>query len=77
MAIRFILRIWTVHYYETVIKGHGRIEIRRCWAVSDALAFENIRHHEGWADLQSIVRVQRERRQGANIRSKLLFISRV
>lgn len=49
-------------YHETVNKAHGRIEIRRCWAVSAPLAFEHIRHFDGWVDLQSIVRVQRERR---------------
>ena len=49
-------------YAETVNKGHGRIEIRRCWAISDPLAFEYIRNYEGWADIQTIVRVQRERR---------------
>lgn len=49
-------------YAETVNKGHGRIEIRRCWAISDPLAFEYIRNYEGWTDLQTIVRVQRERR---------------
>lgn len=43
-------------------KGHGRIEIRRCWAISDRLAFDYIRHLQGWADLQTIVPVQRERR---------------
>jgi predicted transposase YbfD/YdcC len=49
-------------YAETVNKGHGRIEIRRCWAISDALAFQYIRNYDGWTDLQTIVRVQRERR---------------
>jgi predicted transposase YbfD/YdcC len=48
-------------YHETVNKAHGRIEIRRCWAIADPLAFEAIRHHDGWADLHSIVRVYRER----------------
>ncbi len=52
----------THDYAETVNKGHGRIEIRRCWTVADPLAFEYIRHYEGWADLQTIVRLQRERR---------------
>lgn len=52
----------TYDYHETVNKGHGRIEIRRCWVVADPVAFEYIRHYEGWADLQSIVRVSRERR---------------
>lgn len=48
-------------YAETVNKGHGRIDIRRCWTVTDPVAFDYIRHDEGWADLQTIVRVQRER----------------
>jgi len=49
-------------YHHTINKGHGRIEIRRCWVVADPVAFDYIRHYEGWADLQTIVRVQRERR---------------
>jgi predicted transposase YbfD/YdcC len=49
-------------YHETVNKRHGRIEVRRCWAIADPLAFEHIRHYDGWAGLKTIVRVQRERR---------------
>jgi len=49
-------------YAETVNKRHGRIEIRRCWVIGDPLAFEYIRNYESWAGLQTIVRVQRERR---------------
>jgi predicted transposase YbfD/YdcC len=67
------VRDWFVHadqvnfqgmsfdYYETVNKGHGRIDIRRSWTVTDPVAFDYIRHYEGWADLQTIVRVLRER----------------
>jgi predicted transposase YbfD/YdcC len=51
-------------FHQTTHKTSGRIEIRRCWAVSDRLAFEHIRHYDGWADLTSIVRIQRERRIG-------------
>jgi predicted transposase YbfD/YdcC len=51
-------------FHQTVHKTSGRIEIRRCWAVSDPLAFEHIRHYDGWADLNSIIRIQRERRIG-------------
>jgi predicted transposase YbfD/YdcC len=54
-------------YHETINKGHGRIEIRRCWAIADPLAFEHLRHYEGWADLQTIVRLQRERRSNDNV----------
>jgi predicted transposase YbfD/YdcC len=49
-------------YHQTIHKRHGRIEIRRCWVVADLLAFDYIRHYEGWTDLQSLVRVHRERR---------------
>jgi len=49
-------------YAQTVNKGHGRIDIRRCWTVADPLAFEVIRHYDGWADLHSIIRIERERR---------------
>ncbi len=49
-------------YFRTVNKNRGRIEIRQCWVISDPLAFEYIRHYEGWADISAIVRVQRERR---------------
>jgi predicted transposase YbfD/YdcC len=49
-------------YAQTVNKGHGRIESRRCWAIDDPLTFEYIRHDQGWRDLQTILRVQRERR---------------
>lgn len=54
----------TINYHETASKTSGRVEIRRCWAISDKLAMEHIRHYEGWADLQTIVRVQRETRSG-------------
>lgn len=47
-------------YHETIEKSRGRIEIRRCWAIADPLAFEYIRHHDGWADLNTIIRVERE-----------------
>lgn len=49
-------------FAQTVNKNHGRIDIRQCWALSDPRAFEVIRHHDGWAGLQSIVMVKRERR---------------
>jgi predicted transposase YbfD/YdcC len=49
-------------FAQTLNKNHGRIEIRQCWALSDPHAFEVIRHHDGWAGLQSIIMVKRQRR---------------
>jgi predicted transposase YbfD/YdcC len=60
-------------YHETVNKGHGRIEIRRCWTVADPVAFEYIRHYEGWADLQTIVRVERERRLASKVEKETVY----
>jgi predicted transposase YbfD/YdcC len=54
-------------FAQTVNKNHGRIELRQCWALSDPRAFEVIRHHDGWAGLQSIVMVKRERRTLDNL----------
>lgn len=63
-------------FHQTTHKTNGRIEIRRCWAVSDPLAFEHIRHYDGWTDLHSIVRIQRERRLGEQLtRETAYYIS--
>jgi len=63
----------THDYHQTINKGHGRIEIRQCWTVADPLAFEHIRHYDGWVDLQSIARVQRERRIGDKVEQETAF----
>lgn len=49
-------------FHEVVNKGHGRLEIRRCWAIHDPLALESMGHYQGWAGLQTVVMVERERR---------------
>jgi predicted transposase YbfD/YdcC len=55
----------TPHYFESLEKGHGRIETRRCWQIdlSDL--------HGRWADVQadwtglaSVLKMQRERQVG-------------
>lgn len=51
-------------YAEDVDSGHGRIEIRRCWA-SDCLATLN--QPERWFGLKSIVRIERERHVGEKV----------
>lgn len=53
-----------MNYLASVSKTSGRVEIRQCWAIADKIAMEHIRHYDGWTDLQTIVRVQRETRTG-------------
>jgi predicted transposase YbfD/YdcC len=60
-------------YHQTVNKGHGRIEIRRCWALSDPQALEVLGYHEGWAKLTSLVMVQRERHIGPARQSETAY----
>lgn len=45
----------------TVDKGHGRINIRHCWIVTDPQVLNNFRTTDRWTGLQSIVKVQSER----------------
>jgi len=51
-------------YYKTEDKGHGRIEIRECWTISDSKYLGRIRNLSNWKDLQTIVMVKSERRIG-------------
>lgn len=58
---------------QTVNKGHGRLEIRRCYALADPRAFEVIRHHDGWAGLQSIAMVERERQDNGHVQHETAY----
>ncbi|RPJ23564.1 MAG: ISAs1 family transposase [Planctomycetaceae bacterium] len=49
------------------------MEIWRCWTIADPVAFEYIRHYEGWADLHSIIRIERERRIADTVERDLHF----
>lgn len=60
-------------FHRTTHKTSGRIEVRQCWVVTDPVAFEYIRHYDGWPDLHSIIRVQRERREGDQITSDTAY----
>lgn len=49
-------------YERTVNKGHGRIEIRQCWTISDPDVLRYLRGAKEWEKLTSVVKVQAERR---------------
>jgi predicted transposase YbfD/YdcC len=62
------------HSHDRVVnKDHGRLEIRECWVVSDPVAFEYIRHYQGWTDLNSIAKVVRQRRIGDSLSTDTAF----
>lgn len=49
-------------YHRTVNKGHGRIEIRECWTLSDPAYLEYVRQRQQWSGLHTVVMVRAERR---------------
>jgi predicted transposase YbfD/YdcC len=55
------------HFYETVEKGHGRIEIRRHWMIDDPEIIARLNPKGAWKGLRSIGMVQSERRIGEKV----------
>lgn len=63
-------------YAKTVHKGHGRIEVRECWALSDFESLDILRQDGDWKNLRSLVRVQAEGRLGRKVsRETCYFIA--
>jgi predicted transposase YbfD/YdcC len=48
-------------YAKTVEKGHGRLEIRECWTISDPAVLCHLRGFEKWANLQTVSRIRAQR----------------
>jgi predicted transposase YbfD/YdcC len=57
-------------FWQSVDKGHGRIEVRRCWTISDplyldyVLDLDHVLERGTWSKLGSLVMVASERREG-------------
>lgn len=49
-------------YHKTTNKGHGRLEIRHCWVVSQPDYLAYLRGHQAWQGLRSLIKVVSERR---------------
>lgn len=49
---------------QTVNKGHGRIEKRECWTISDPTGIAMLADGAAWAKLQTVVRVRAQRQVG-------------
>lgn len=48
-------------YHRTVNKGHGRIEIRECWTLSDPEYLDYVRQRQHWCGLQTVIMIRAER----------------
>ena len=48
--------------YCSIEKGHGRIDVRGWWAISEADFLEHVRGRRGWPELKTVAMVTSERR---------------
>lgn len=67
------IRFVDCDYHKTVDKGHGRIEIRECWTISDPEYLVYIRNLSDWKGSQTIVMVKSERRMGQKSSTKVRY----
>lgn len=56
---------------QTVDKDHGRIEIRRCWTIDAPDYIAYLDPQQRWPGLQSVVRIETERRVGPEISQEI------
>ena len=52
---------YTYDHARTVNKGHGRIEIRECWTISDPEVLCHLRGFDNWKKLQTVSRIRSQR----------------
>jgi predicted transposase YbfD/YdcC len=56
-------------FVQTIDKGHGRIEIRRCWTLAEA-ELDYLVQKPQWKGLKTVVMVQRERKIDGQVSSE-------
>jgi predicted transposase YbfD/YdcC len=54
-------RAYEFDYEKTVNKGHGRLEIRECWTISDPDLLCHLRGFSKWKKLQTVSRIRSQR----------------
>ena len=64
-------------YATTLNKGHGRIERRECWVISDPACLEYLSTGKDWPGLRSVIKVvgRRETETGATVHSRYYISS--
>ena len=54
-------KAYSYNYYKTINKGHGRIEIRECWTISDIDTIRHLRGYKNWKKLSTLSRIRSQR----------------
>jgi predicted transposase YbfD/YdcC len=60
-------------YAQTVNKGHGRIETRKCWVTADPEYLDFMDHEKQWEGLRSIAIIEAVRRIGKKKSSEIRY----
>jgi predicted transposase YbfD/YdcC len=60
-------------YAKRVNKNHGRLEIRQCWATSDAEYLAYLSEGEKWAGLKTLAMIVTERQAGDKVEVKTRY----
>lgn len=60
-------------YAQTVNKGHGRLEIRECWATEKKEYLALVRKHQNWKGLRSVVRIVSQRNFGEKVETQTRY----
>ena len=55
------------HYATTLNKGHGRLEQRECWVISDPDCLDYLSNGREWPNLRSVVRVTGHRETDSGV----------
>jgi len=54
-------KAYAFDHHKTVNKGHGRIEIRECWTISDGEVLRYLRGSARWMKLMTVSRIRSQR----------------
>lgn len=60
-------------WFETVEKGHGRVETRRCATIFSPEFISYLNEGERWSNLKSVAMVESERSVGGNVSSQTRY----
>ena len=60
-------------FHQTLDKGHGRLEIRRCWTISEPTHLTFLNPKDKWLGLQSIGLVEAERHLDGSVTTERRF----
>lgn len=63
----------SVDFAQTIEKGHGRIEFRQCWVITDPALITKLDPQQKWVKLSAVIMIRAEQRIGDKIKSETRY----